>query len=97
MLEGRVLPGMAGLRSIMAVPPSMAAKPEMRVHKRVADLVAALAAAGVDTKAALAAAWQADPGFLVGELEAWVQKGGEGRLRAAWAGLVAESAAAFES
>lgn len=90
LLEGKVLAGMAALRPAMAVPPSMAAKPEMRVHRRVADFISALEKKEVDSKAALAAAWKKDSNFLKVELGEWMQKGAAGKVQAAWPGLLVE-------
>ena len=94
LLDGSVLKGMAAMKSLLAVPASMAAKPEMRMHRRVTDLIAALLKrhedVGVDSKKALAAAWKKDRNFLKMELKEWVQKGAAARLEAAWPGLLAE-------
>jgi hypothetical protein len=71
----------------------MLLRPELRVHRRAADLLAALAAAQVDSRAALAARWAASPGLLRPELAACMQKGLGGALLAAWDALRAEAAA----
>jgi len=93
LLDGKVFPAMAGLRPVLAVPPSMAARPEMRMHQRVADLISALKGQGVDSKASLAAAWKSNPDFLKQELEQWMQKGAGGRLENLWKELLRESSA----
>lgn len=71
----------------------MAARPDMRVHVRVSDLLRALRSAGVDSAAALAERWQADPSFLRPELRAWLRRGSERALDLQWPRLVAEVAA----
>lgn len=96
LLEGKILPSMAALRAAMAVPPSMAARPDMRMHKRVAELLAALERAHVDSKAALAAQWRRNPEFLKREMAQWLQKGGAGVLESVWHSLLRESGAVAE-
>lgn len=91
LLDGRVLPTASELRSAMAAPPSMAARPDMRVHRRVAELIDALVRRGVDCKAALASVWQKEPRYLAAEWRSWVQKGAEGLLDDAWQRLVQEA------
>ena len=83
----------AGLRQGLAVPPSMLLRPDMRVHKRVSELLAALGAARVDSRASLAAKWAQAPGFLRHELAQCMQKGCAGALLQAWEALQAEAAA----
>ena len=84
----------AGLRAGLAVPPSMLLRPDMRVHKRASDLLAALTAARVDSRATLAAKWVQSPGFLRHELSQCMQKGCAGALLQAWEALRAEAQAA---
>lgn len=72
----------------------MLLRPDMRVHIRASDLLAALVAAQVDSRASLAAKWAQSPGFLRQELAACMQKGAAGALLQAWAALQAEAAAA---
>lgn len=88
-----LLLSLTGLRAGLAVPPSMLLRPEMRVHKRASDLLAALGAACVDSRAALAAKWAQAPGFLRHELAQCMQKGFAGVLLQAWEALQAEAAA----
>ena len=83
----------AGLRQGLAVPPSMLLRPDMRVHKRAAELLAALVAARVDSRASLAAKWAAAPAFLRRELAQCMQKGCDGALLQAWGALQTEAAA----
>ena len=75
------------------MPPSMLLRPDMRVHKRVSELLAALGAARVDSRASLAAKWAQAPGFLRHELAQCMQKGCAGALLQAWEALQAEAAA----
>lgn len=83
----------AGLLAGLAVPLSMLLRPEMRVHKRASDLLAALTAARVDCRSALAAKWAQSPGFLRHELSQCMQKGCAGALLQAWEALRAEAEA----
>ena len=78
---------------MLAVPPAMAARADMRVHRRVADLLRALQGAGVDSAAALGARWERDSQFLHAELAGWVRKGGQQLLGELWDRLVAEGTA----
>ena len=73
------------------MPPSMLLRADMRVHKRVSELLAALGAARVDSRASLAAKWAQAPGFLRHELVQCMQKGCSGALLQAWEGLQAEA------
>jgi len=91
LLEGKIARRFSDLKQYMAAPPSMAAKPEMRVHRRVADLISALEKAKIDSKLSLAAVWKKDSHYLKKELEAWMQKGAAGKLEAVWKELIAES------
>lgn len=72
----------------------MLLRPDMRVHKRASDLLAALVAARVDSRASMAAKWAGSPSFLRQELAACMQKGAAGTLLQAWGALQAEAAAA---
>lgn len=83
----------AELRQGLAVPPAMLLRPDLRVHKRAGELLAALQAARVDSRASLAAKWAASPGFLRHELTQCMQKGCAGALLQAWEALQAEAAA----
>jgi hypothetical protein len=76
---------------VLTLPPSAALRPETRVHKRVAGLLHALRAAGVDSRGALAGRWQVDPGFLRPEVALWVQTGGETALERVWTAALEEA------
>lgn len=76
------------------MPPAMLLRPDLRVHKRAAELLAALTATRVDSRASLAAKWAQSPGFLRHELGQCMQKGCGGALLAGWEALQAEAAAA---
>jgi ATP-dependent RNA helicase DHX37/DHR1 len=93
LLEGKILHKFTDLKQYMAAPPSMAAKPEMRVHRRVADLISALEKGKIDSKLSLAAAWKKDTTYLKKELEAWMQKGAAKKLEAVWKDLIASVSA----
>ncbi len=88
-LEGKIARKFADLKQYMAAPASMAAKPEMRVHRRVADLISALEKKQVDSRSSLAAVWKKDSQFLKKELEAWMQKGAAGKLESVWNDVIA--------
>jgi ATP-dependent RNA helicase DHX37/DHR1 len=88
LLEGKIASKFADLKSCMAAPASMASKPEMRVHKRVADLISALEKKKIDSKTSLAAVWKKDSNYLKKELEAWMQKGASGKLQSIWQDLI---------
>lgn len=77
---------------MLAVPPSMLARPDTRVHKRAGELLAALKAARVDSRAALAAKWQASPRWLQPEMGQWLQKGGDAALMKLWPDVLKEAA-----
>lgn len=74
LLEGAVLPRFAELRPALAAAPASAASPQSQGQRRVGDLVAALQRRAADSRAALLAAWRADPAYLVPELRAWLRK-----------------------
>lgn len=84
----------AFLKPLLAVPGSMAARPEMRGVARVGELVGALQRNSLDCGAALAAAWSKDPTLLRQELLMWVGKPSQAKLVQGWA--AAATAAARE-
>ena len=94
LLEGRVLPSLAGLRALLALPPAMLARPDARVHRRAGELLAALQAARVDSRATLAAKWRQSPLWLQPELAQWLQKAAAPALLQIWPELLAEAGAA---
>lgn len=71
--------------------PSAATRVASRAQPRVHDLLHALAAKGVDSRARLAAAWRGDPGFLRRELAAWLGNAGARLLVATWPRLLEEA------
>jgi hypothetical protein len=73
------------------MPPSAARRVASRAQKRVGELLAALAARHVDSRASLAAAWRADPTFLRRELVAWLSKPGAHLLQGLWPRLFEEA------
>lgn len=93
LMDGTVLLSMKALKSALAVPPTMVLRPEMRMHKRVAELLSGLTTAKVDRKAALAGKWAKDPTFLKAELRLWMKKGAEGQVDKVWNNLLVESGA----
>jgi ATP-dependent RNA helicase DHX37/DHR1 len=90
-LSGEVVKSASELKSMLAVQPLLATRPETRVQRRAADLIAVLVSNKVDSKRALAAKWRKDPGFLKREMLSWVQKGGAARFEAMWPKMVAEA------
>ncbi len=74
LLEGAVLAPFAALRPALAAAPATAAAPQHQGQRRVGDLVAALQRRSVSSRAALLAAWRADPAYLVPELKGWLRK-----------------------
>jgi ATP-dependent RNA helicase DHX37/DHR1 len=94
LLGGRVLPAAAALGPLLVAPAATAGRRELAGLPRVGELLAALEGRRVDSRAALAAAWRADAGFLRPQLGLWVAKGRSGALAAAWPRLLAEAGAA---
>jgi ATP-dependent RNA helicase DHX37/DHR1 len=90
LLDGRVLAGLAPLAPLLAAQPALAARPEMRGVPRVGELVGALVAARVDSRASLAAAWRARPGLLQAELAAWLPRAKQPLLLERWPALLEE-------
>ncbi|KXZ53733.1 hypothetical protein GPECTOR_6g650 [Gonium pectorale] len=93
LLEGRVLPGLAELRPLLAASPAMMLRPELRGVARVGELVGALSRRRIDSRRSLAAAWAADPTALQRELAAWVSKHQQALLLRLWPRLLQEAAA----
>ncbi|KAK9834861.1 hypothetical protein WJX81_004510 [Elliptochloris bilobata] len=93
LLGGRVLPALAGLRAALVMPPEQAAQLTAQGQRRVGELVCALQSAGVDSRAALAAAWRHDSAWLRRELGAWVRPAAHTALDAMWPMLLSEAAA----
>jgi ATP-dependent RNA helicase DHX37/DHR1 len=74
ILDGTVAGGMKPLHTDLVAPPSMLTSPEMRVHKRVYDLINALHDHGVFCRKDLKIAWEKNPTFLKREIGAWIKK-----------------------
>lgn len=91
LLSGRVVRGAAALGPHLVAPPATAARRELAGLPRVGELLAALQAAAVDSRAALAAAWRRDPRFLRPQLALWVAKGRAQQLAALWPRLLQEA------
>jgi len=94
LLAGRVLAPMAELGERLAAPASAAARPEQRAQRRVGELVHALVRRGVASRRALAAAWLAEPRYLLPELSAWMRAGQAHALERLWPRLLAAAEAA---
>ncbi|KAG2499784.1 hypothetical protein HYH03_002081 [Edaphochlamys debaryana] len=92
LLEGRVLPGMAELRSHLVSAPAMLLRPELRGVARVGELVGALVRARVDSRRSLAAAWARAPTTLQRELAAWLPKSQHSYLLRLWPRLQEQAA-----
>eukprot|EP00884_Botryococcus_braunii_P019188 jgi/Botrbrau1/5953/Bobra.0366s0123.1 len=97
LLDGSAVPSLAGLKSELVMPASAARRVASRAQKRVGELLAALAGRSVDSRASLAAAWQAHPTFLHRELLAWLSPAGAQMLQALWPRLLQEMARAGKS
>ena len=80
---------MAPLVPKLAAPPTTAARPEARSQRRVGELLHALKRRGVVSRAALCAAWRAEPRYLLPELSAWMRAGQQHSLERAWPQIVA--------
>ena len=91
LLSGGVLPAMAALAPALAAQPATAARPELKGLPRVGELLGALRGRGVDSRAALAAAWQAQPQFLQPQLAAWLQKPHRSQLARLWPKLLQQA------
>lgn len=89
LLEGAVLPFPAwrALTATLAAPASLITKGAPA--KRVAALVGALAAAGVDCRARLMEVWSSQPGWLLPEIAQWLPKSATAGLQAVWRKVVA--------
>ncbi|KAI8463435.1 MAG: P-loop containing nucleoside triphosphate hydrolase protein [Monoraphidium minutum] len=94
LLSGRALPALAALRPALVAAPETAARRELAGLPRVGELLAALEGRGVASRAALAAAWCADPGFLRPQLALWVAKPKQAQLAQLWPRLLQEAGAA---
>lgn len=91
LLSGAALPAMRSLAPALVAPPATAARRELAGLPRVGELLAALEARGVDSRAALAAAWRRDPSFLRPQLALWVAKARQGALTQLWPRLLQEA------
>lgn len=74
MLDGTVIPRMKAFLKYFVAPPSIMANSEMRVHRRISDLIAKLDSHHIYSKYDLCLAWRSDKQFLKGEITAWVKK-----------------------
>lgn len=75
LLEGKAIPEMKQLRSAMVAPPSMISQPEMRVHRRVLELITELQRCDVDSVASLRAVWtDKNSEYLKPQVKDWVKK-----------------------
>jgi ATP-dependent RNA helicase DHX37/DHR1 len=90
LLGGRVSAGFSdALQARLAAVPATAARPEARAQRRVGELLHALRRRSVASRASLAAAWRAEPKFLLPELSAWMRAGQAHVLERAWPAIVA--------
>lgn len=94
LLAGRVLPAAAALGPALVAPAATAARRELAGLPRVGELLSALERRGVDSRAALAAAWRADPSYLRPQLALWVAKPKQQLLAQLWPRLLQEAGAA---
>jgi ATP-dependent RNA helicase DHX37/DHR1 len=94
LLAGRVLPALAALAPALVARPETAGRRELAGLPRVGELLSALERRRVDSRAALVAAWRADPSFLRPQLALWVAKPKQQLLGKLWPRLLAEAGAA---
>jgi len=74
ILDGTVVPKLKEYAKFLVASPSIISSPEMRVHKRIYDLIKTLDTHRVYSKADLVSAWNSDPCFLREEICAWMKK-----------------------
>lgn len=74
ILDGTVVPKMKAYTKFLVASPSIIGSSEMRVHRRIFELIQALDSHHVYSKSDLCLAWKSDPLFLRKEISAWVKK-----------------------
>ncbi len=74
VLDGTVVPQLKEYSKCFVASPSIISSPEMRVHKRIYDLIHTLDTHHVYSKSDLVDAWGSNPDFLRNEISAWVKK-----------------------
>jgi ATP-dependent RNA helicase DHX37/DHR1 len=82
LLRGDVCPALAPLAERLTSAPALAVRPHVPASK--AALIAALAAAGIATRAQLDDSWRRVPSFLLGEYLAWLERDCHDAIKAAW-------------
>ena len=82
----------AGLQKAWVMPPRMAARQDVREQHQLDGLATQLDRHKIDSKASLAAAWQANPLLLKLEVSQWLQKRQRKVLDALWPKLLAQAA-----
>lgn len=82
----------AGLNKAWVMPPRMAARQDVREQHQLDELASKLEKHNIDSRASLAAAWQANPVLLKPEIAQWLQKGHRRVLDALWSTALAQAA-----
>ena len=95
LLDGNVIVGTEGLKSLLVMPPVTASKQEMKGIARVGELVGALERAKVDSLKTLTDALSNQGAvFLLRELGMWVAKQDRGKLNELWNEAVSQTVGA---
>ncbi|DBB17318.1 TPA: hypothetical protein ACH3X3_014362 [Trebouxia sp. C0006] len=92
LLEGKALPVFQDLKTAWLVPPHMAMKKSVLQQSQLGELLHVLRQHGIDSRAALAAAWQEDPSVLKRQLLECVKKGQQGKLLELWPQALSQAA-----
>ena len=82
----------ADLKTAWLVPPHMAMKKSVLQQSQLGELLHVLRQHGIDSRAALAAAWQEDPSVLKRQLLECVKKGQQGKLLELWPQALSQAA-----
>jgi len=89
LLDGSVVAPMGDLQDRLAAPAATAGKQEAMGQRRVGELLHALKARRVSSRAALAAAWRVDARFLLPQMSEWLRAGQAHVLERAWPRILA--------
>ncbi|KAA6424230.1 MAG: ATP-dependent RNA helicase kurz [Trebouxia sp. A1-2] len=92
LLEGKALPVFQDLKTAWLVPPHMAMKKSVLQQSQLGELLYVLRQHGIDSRAALAAAWQKDPSLLKRQLLECLKKGQQAKLLELWSQALSQAA-----
>ena len=81
----------AELEQAWIIPPHMVTKKSMLQQSQLAELLHVLRHHSLDSRAALAAAWQKDPVLLKRQLLACLKKGQQGKLLQLWPSALSQA------